>query len=134
MKFKILKTILILEIILFIFLGLDILIQINNSIDTNNCHFIEEEVISEFNSQWEGYQGKNQTARMIQNLYSAVISSNASEMQKGTERMVSINNVKPEIVPKIENTTTYTVTATYDNDGFIINFDINPIINNSEEL
>lgn len=134
MKFKILKIILLLEIILFVFFVFNTVIEINKKKNTDySCAFSEQE-INDFNQWWESYthweyhRGRNRSAKEISTMIMSVIAHNVAETNSGGGRIITINNVKPATVPIIPNTTTYTVTAKYDKYGFITNLDTNPFI------
>ena len=97
----------------------------NNSKNAANGGNIDKTQIQAFNSEWEGYVGKNRTANEIRSLYQAVIASNAAETKAGTNRFIGITKAetagikyieanKPTSVPTIANNATYTVVVGYD--------------------
>ena len=100
----------------------------NNSKNTVGSANLSKQEIATFNSEWESYVGGNKSASEVSTMISAVIASNAAETRNGAGRMVNVNNVKPSTVPTIPSTTTYTVTATYDNNGLITNLTTSPAI------
>ena len=97
----------------------------NNAKNAANGGNIDKTQIQAFNSEWEGYVGKNRTANEIRSLYQAVIASNAAETKAGTNRFIGITKAetagitytpanKPTSVPTIANNATYTVVVGYD--------------------
>ena len=129
MKIKILKIILLLEIILFVFFVFNTVIEINNPNNTvHSYELYSSQEIEDFNSEWETYRGSNRSAGEVSTMIGAVISNNVAETNYGTERIINVNNVKPVSVPIVSNTTTYTVTLEYDYYGFVTNINTNPII------
>ncbi len=130
MKIRILKIILLLEIIFFVFFVFNIVIQINKPKNTDYRYALySRQEILDFNAEWERFGGSNRSAGEVSTMIGAVISNNAAETNYGTRRMISVNNVKPASVPIVPNTTTYTVTIEYDDkSGFVTNINTNPII------
>ena len=117
--------------ILIVSLGIMVFQNAKNTVGSSN---LNKQEIESFNSQWQSYEGKKQTASQVKAMVQAVIASNASETKGGTNRWI---NVKKDTtvptdavaaptsgdvvksVPSPSNSGTYTITCCYGTDGLI---------------
>lgn len=129
MKIKILRIILLLEIIVFVYFCFNIHFQLkNNSTDNNEFSRYSEQEISSFNSSWEAYIGNNRTVGKVKTLISAAIANNAVEKNSGSERLITINGKEPtrDLFDYYhDESLEYTITPKYDDlTGLITNMDV----------
>ena len=101
----------------------------NNAKSTVNSANLDSQTIQSFNSQWEGYIGKNKSASDVQAMLSAVIASNSAESKSAGNKFVKVTNTgtlptgditaettKPTVAMKNDWSTakTYTIQVAYD--------------------
>ena len=106
----------------------------NNAKNTVNGGNIDKTQMQAFNSEWEGYIGKNRTASEVRAMYQAVIANNAAEKKNGTNRYIKITNTgtansatvaeadMTTTIEEVSNSSTYTIKAGY-KDGLIVGLD-----------
>jgi len=134
MIIKILKFILILEILFFLIFTFKIF---SHSCDSRGMSFensLSQQEVEIFNSRWEKYVGSNKMVNDVRTMISDVIASNTAEKRANSENIVTINGIEPylDLIKYIDTLpkTTYTINATYNNlTGKITNLDTSPIIN-----
>lgn len=135
MLIKILRYILAFEIIFFVFFIVRFYISSGHDCSKNNIGISQQE-IEVFNSQWKSYIGYNKSSTIIKSLVSAALSNNSvEERTNNSNRIVTINGIQPssELFSSFNNSTMFTVIATYNSNGLINNFDVSPIITSPEE-
>ena len=65
----------------------------NNAKSTVNSANLDSQTIQSFNSQWEGYIGKNKSASDVQAMLSAVIASNAAEKKSAGNKFIKATDI-----------------------------------------
>lgn len=134
MLIKILRYILAFEIIFFVFFMVRFCVSLGHDCSKNNIGISQKE-IEAFNSQWKSYIGYKKSSTIIKSLVSAALSNNiVAERTNNSNKIVTINGVQPssELFSSFNNSTMFTVTATYNSNGLLNNFNVSPIITSSE--
>lgn len=134
MIIKILRYILAFEIVFFVFFMVKFCVSLGHDCSKNNIGISQKE-IEAFNSQWKSYIGYKKSSTIIKSLVSAALSNNiVAERTNNSNKIVTINGVQPssELFSSFNNSTMFTVTATYNSNGLINNFNVSPIITSSE--
>ena len=114
--------------ILIISLGIMIL---NQAQDTINGSGMTQAEIQAFNSKFTKYEG-NRRGSVVRSLLQEVVSSNGTQENKDAKRLISVTYGTNKLIDtkddgtstvnsfsSIKNTSTYTVSFTYDNSGCV---------------